>query len=174
MSPAALRPATVRAMRRADLPGVMRLIRGLARYEKLEREVKVTAPLLSAHLWGGAWPRVFGLVAASNGRLVGYALWYGTFSSFRGRPVAWLEDLYVEESERGTGLGKRLLAEVARRAKAAGAVRVAWVVLAWNRPALRFYESLGATRGGGWHTYGVAGQALDRLARAAAPRRRRA
>ncbi len=165
--------SAIRPMRRADLPRVIELIRGLARYEKLEREVRVTGALLAAHLWGGRWPRLFGLVARSERRLTGYALYYGTVSSFSGLPRAWLEDLYVEESERGTGLGQVLLGEVARRASARGATKLDWGVLEWNRPAIRFYESLGATRQGGWYSYRLEGPALKRVAAGRFPRSRK-
>lgn len=154
----------VRAPRRDEIGRVWEMVRGLAVYEKLEHEVSGSAAALEADLFATP-PRVACRVAERDGALVGYALFYATYSSFRTRPGVWLEDLFVEPSERGRGTGRALLAEVAHASLAAGGGSVAWIVLDWNAPSIAFYERLGARRAGeGWLTYAVEGEALRRLA----------
>jgi len=86
------------------------------------------------------------LVAEREGRLVGYALFYPTMSSFRTRTMLWLEDLFVEEGERGFGTGRTLLTALARLAVERGHARIDWHVLDWNEPSIAFYERMGARR----------------------------
>jgi GNAT superfamily N-acetyltransferase len=154
-----IRPAEPR-----DLGRLMELIVEFARYEKLEALATGTGERLAASLWGGAWPRIEALVAEARGDLVGYAIFFGTYSTFWTRPLTWLEDLYVSEPARGRGIGRALLAEVARIALERGCARLDWAVLDWNEPAMRFYESLGATRSGGWYAYRLSGEALEKAA----------
>lgn len=159
----------VRPPARDEVPRVWEMVRALSVYEKLEHAVSGSAAALEADLFADP-PRVECRVAERDGRLVGYALYYFTYSSFRTRPGAWLEDLYVEPAERGTGTGRALLAEVARVALARGCRSVAWIVLDWNRPSIEFYEHVGAARSGGeWLTYAIDGDALARLAGDASP-----
>lgn len=155
--------ATVRPARPADLPGLWVLLNGLAKFERLEPEVTGSAEALGRHLFG-ATPSVESMVVEEDGALVGYALFYPVFSSFRTAIKLWLEDLYVLPERRGSGLGRRLLAAVARRARERGAAGVAWIVLDWNADAIRFYEALGAQPDGGWTTYSVSGAAFESLA----------
>jgi GNAT superfamily N-acetyltransferase len=157
--------AVVRPARPADLAALWDLLQGLAGYERLEPEVTGNAEALGRHLFA-ATPSVEALVAeADDGALVGYALFFTVFSSFRTVTRLWLEDLYVTPESRGTGLGRRLLAEVARRARERGAAGVSWIVLDWNADAIGFYEGLGARpSGGGWTTYSLSGPAFESLA----------
>ena len=155
---------TVRPMRREDLAGVWDLLQGLARYEKLLDSLSGSAERLGEHLFGGAEPRVHALVAEREGALVGYALFYLRFSSFRTRPTMWLEDLYVLESGRQHGTGRALLSAVARRSLELDCIRLEWAVLDWNEPAVAFYQRMGAAREQGWDTYGLSSAALERLA----------
>jgi GNAT superfamily N-acetyltransferase len=96
--------------------------------------------------------------------VVGFALWYPTFSTWTGRPGLWLEDLFVRPSARGTGLGRALLQALAAVCVERGYRRFEWWVLDWNAPAIGFYRSLGAVAQEDWTTYRVAGPALDALA----------
>jgi len=137
--------ATVRALLPADVARVFELLRGLAEYEKLAEAVTGDAGQLGEALFGPG-DRLHGLVAERAGRLVGYALYFPVFSSFRGRWRLWLEDLYVDPEARGSGAGVALMAELARLTLAGGYVSLDWEVLDWNRPALAFYEHLGAQR----------------------------
>ena len=155
--------ASVRAARREDVPRVWDLLRGLARYERLDHEVTGTPERLAEDLFG-ARQRVECLVAEAEGGLVGYALFYPTYSSFQTAPMVWLEDLYVVPERRGRGDGRALLAELSRLALARGCRRMGWIVLDWNAASIRFYEGLGARRAGAdWLQYGFDEAALAAL-----------
>ena len=154
---------TIRDARPGDVPRMWEMLRGLAEYEKLTEILSGTPELLAAALFGDG-PRLGGKVAERGGKLVGYALFYPVFGSFRARWRLWLEDLWVEPEARGLGLGERLLAAVCREAEERGGYSVDWEVLDWNRPALEFYEHLGAGRiGTDWFRYRLAGDALRAL-----------
>src|SRR5262249_5729293 len=143
MSPRAR--VTTRPIRVEDVSRVWEMIRGLAEYEQMTDLLTGSPERLHALLFDG--PRAFfGQVAeAPDGRLVGYALYHLTWSSFRTNPRMWLEDLFVEESARGSGAGEALVKAFVADALAHGCHRVDWNVLDWN-PARGFYESLGARR----------------------------
>ena len=156
--------ASVRALAPADVAGVWELLRGLAEYEKLAEAVTGDAGRLHEALFG-AGDRLRGLVAERAGRLVGYALFCPVFSSFRGRWRLWLEDLYVDPEARGSGAGVALMAELARLTLAGGYLALEWEVLDWNRPALDFYEHLGAQRvAADLLRYRLEGPALEQMA----------
>lgn len=157
----------IRRAESADIEALWALVGGLAVYEKMEDVLTGSAERLAAHLFGRAWPAIDCLVAVEGERLVGYAIFYGTFSTFWTLPMMWLEDLFVIDSHRGRGVGRALLAAAARIAVERGCVRVDWAVLDWNQPSIDFYERLGATRHGGWHVYRVSGERLEALAREA-------
>ena len=153
----------IREVRPDDLGYVWEMIRGLAEYEKLTEILTGTRERLQALLFVDP-PAIFGRVAErADGRLVGYALYHFTYSSFRTNPRMWLEDLFVEESARGTGAGEQLLAAFVADALARGCHRVDWHVLEWN-PARAFYERLGARRSDdGMLQYGFDAQGMQRL-----------
>lgn len=143
----------IRAARPEDVARVWELIRGLADYEKLEHRVTGSAERLAEHLFG-ARRLVSCLVAEEGAGLVGFAIHYLIYSTFRTQPMMWLEDLFVPPSHRGRGIGRALLLATAREAARLGCWRLSWAVLEWNEPAIGFYESLGATRDeGGWYVY---------------------
>lgn len=153
-------PFTVRPPRRDEVGRLWELIRGLAVYERMMDRVSGSAEALAQALFAER-PTVECLVAEQAGELIGYALFYPTFSSFRAEPMMWLEDIFVEPRVRGHGAGKALFLEVARRAVERGCWRLDWYVLDWNEPAIGFYERLGATRvAQEWHHYGLGGKAL--------------
>jgi GNAT superfamily N-acetyltransferase len=133
----------IRAAAAPDVPEIQRLIRALAVYEKLEHMVVGTEAMLLESLFG-ARPACEALVAVSGGRTVGFALHYPTYSTFLCKAGIHLEDLFVEPEHRGKGIGKALLASLARLAVERGCGRFEWNVLDWNEPSIRFYESLGA------------------------------
>lgn len=139
MADFSIRPATP-----ADCGEVLRLIRELAIYEKLEDQMVGTEAQLREALFG-ARPSCEALIAERSGRAVGFALYFTTFSTFLCKPGLYLEDLFVEPSSRGIGLGKALLVRLAAIARDRGCGRFEWRVLDWNEPSIRFYESLGAT-----------------------------
>ena len=153
----------VRPARRDEVPRVWEMLQGLATYERLEHEVHGTAERLAEHLFAER-PLAGCLVAEADGALVGYAIYYPTYSSFSTEPMMWLEDLYVVPERRGRGDGKALLAAVARLALERGCRRLGWAVLDWNEPSIRFYEGAGAVRTGrGWLQYGLDARGLAAL-----------
>jgi GNAT superfamily N-acetyltransferase len=159
----------VRAAEPADVPVLLELVHELAVYEREPDAVEATEDMLAAALFG-AGPSGTGPVASCSvaldgeGAVVGFALWYVTFSTWKGLPGLWLEDLFVRPSARGTGLGRALLQELARVCVARGYARFEWWVLDWNAPAIGFYRALGAVPQDEWTTFRVDGDALRALA----------
>jgi GNAT superfamily N-acetyltransferase len=152
-----------RPIRPEDLPRVWELIGGLAEYERMTDILTGSRERLHALLFEE--PRAFfGQVAElPDGRLVGYALYHHTWSSFRTNPRMWLEDLFVHEAARGSGAGEALMRAFAADALARGCHRVDWHVLEWN-PARGFYERLGARRSDdGMLQYGLDAAGMKRL-----------
>jgi GNAT superfamily N-acetyltransferase len=153
----------IRAAARDDAALILALIRDLAEYERLLHEVDATQENLSAALFGRD-PKVFCEIAEMRGQPIGFALWFYTFSTFRGRHGVYLEDLYVSHEARGRGAGKRLLAHLARRCVREGLARLEWSVLDWNEPAIGFYRAQGAELQSDWTMCRLSGTALWRLA----------
>jgi GNAT superfamily N-acetyltransferase len=153
----------IRSATKEDVPVVAELIRGLARYEKLEHEVVMTEELLVAGLFGDR-PYAEVVLAVDEDRPVGFALFFHNFSTFLGRPGIYLEDLFVVPEERGSGIGRALLEHLARLAVDRGSGRLEWAVLDWNRDAIAFYERLGARPNSDWTVYRLTGEALTTLA----------
>ncbi len=152
-----IRPAVA-----ADVPVIAQLIRELAEYERLAHAVAFDERQLREHLFG---PRPYAevLLAEDGGAVVGFALFFHNYSTFRGQPGIYLEDLFVKPGCRGMGFGKALLAALARVAVERGCGRVEWSVLKWNEPSIRFYESLGAKPQDEWTVYRLDAEALSRL-----------
>ena len=148
---------------RDDVPVLLRMIRGLAEYERLTHLVAATEDGLRAALFGPR-PVAEAIIARAGGAAAGFAVFFPTFSTFLGRPGMYLEDLYVEPHWRRRGLGRRLFVQVVRVAAERGCDRLTWSVLDWNEPAIRFYRSLGARSMDDWTVYRLTGDALARLA----------
>ena len=146
-----------------DLPVIADLIRGLARFEKLEHEVKLTDELLAKGLFGDR-PYAETVLAEEDGTPIGFALFFYSFSTFLALPGIYLEDLFVVPEHRGRGVGRTLLSHLARLAVEKGCGRLEWAVLNWNRDAIGFYERLGARPNSEWTVYRLAGEALGALA----------
>lgn len=153
-----IRPATP-----DDLPVIEKLIRDLAEYEKLAHAVTLSPAELRAHLFG---PRPYAevLLAEDAGEVVGFALFFHNYSTFRGKPGVYLEDLFVIPEARGKGFGKKLLAALAKLAVERDCARVEWSVLNWNTPSIEFYKSLGAKPMDEWTVYRLTDEALAKLA----------
>jgi GNAT superfamily N-acetyltransferase len=151
----------VRRVRESDVDDVVGLVHELAEYERAPQECELTAVQLHEALFRPA-PALFGHVAEVDGRVVGCALWFLSFSTWRGTGI-YLEDLYVRPDARGGGLGKALLLALAEECVTRGYARLEWRVLDWNRPAIDFYTSLGAVAMDEWTTYRVTDEALRRL-----------
>jgi len=153
-----LRPATA-----DDAATVFGFVHALAVYEKLEHEVDASPDMLAAALFGPA-PRVFCDLACLDGEPVGFALWFYNFSTFVGRHGIYLEDLFVIPQARGRGVGKALLAHLARRCVDEGLGRFEWAVLDWNAPSIDFYEAQGAAIRRDWLPVRLTGAGLKALA----------
>lgn len=158
---------TIRPATRDDVPLVLEFIRDLARYERLEHEMSATEVEMDEALFGARrYAEV--VFACSGGRPVGFALFFHNFSTFKGRPGIYLEDLFVRPEARGQGIGKRILAYLARTAVERRCARLEWAVLDWNEPSIGFYRSLGAVPMDEWTTFRLTGDALALLAGSAA------
>lgn len=141
-------PIEIRIGRKEDIPGTLALIKELAKYERAENEVEVTESELLNDGFGSS--PAYGLfVASRNDEIIGIALYYHKYSTWKGRCI-FLEDLVVKEAERQHGIGKLLFDEVVRVAKESHARRLEWQVLDWNEPAIKFYQKLGATLDPEW------------------------
>lgn len=158
-APLRIRPGTVR-----DIEVIWTLIRGLAAYERRRHAVKATADRLRRDGFGRR-PYFKTLLCLRDREPVGFALYFFAYSTFLGRPVLYLEDLFVVPRHRGRGAGKALLAALARVAVRAGCGRMTWSVLRWNAPAIAFYRRLGASPYDAWTLMSLTGAGLRRLAR---------
>jgi GNAT superfamily N-acetyltransferase len=147
-----------------DVPAVVDLVRELAEYEKALHEARMTEEQLSAALFGDS-PALFGHVAvADDGAVVGMALWFLNFSTWRGTHGVYLEDLYVQPQHRGSGLGRELLRTLADLCVQRGYDRLEWSVLDWNTPSIEFYESAGAVPMDEWTVFRLTDDALTTFA----------
>jgi GNAT superfamily N-acetyltransferase len=153
-----LRPAT-----RHDVPRILSLIRELATYEREPGAVVATEADLVRDGFGER-PHFRVTLADWNGETVGFAFWFYGYSTWRGRPTLYLEDLFVRPAVRGRGIGKALMQFLARTAVENNCGRLLWLVLDWNEDAIRFYESLGAKVLRDWLTVKLDGTALRALA----------
>jgi GNAT superfamily N-acetyltransferase len=155
-----IHPAT-----REDIPTLLSLIRGLAAYEKKSDKVVVSEQDLLRDAFGPQ-PKFRALIAEWAGKPCGYASFFYFYSTFQGRAALFLEDLFVLETFRGNGIGKALLVAVAKLAVKEGCFGLRWEVLDWNRPAIEFYEKLGATFLNERKVVAFDKEALQRVARA--------
>ena len=153
-----LRPAV-----RADVPLILSLIKELATYERDLPAVVATEAALERDGFGER-PLFQVTIAEWSGEAVGFALWFFAYSTWRGQPTLYLEDLFVRPEARGRGIGKEMMRFLARTALDTGCGRFVWQVLDWNEPSIRFYESLGGTVVKEWLTVRVDGEALQALA----------
>ena len=153
-----IRPATVE-----DVALVAQLIRELAEYERLADAAVATEADLREQLFGER-PAAEVLVAEADGEPAGFALFFHTFSTFLGKRGLYLEDLFVRPAFRGLGLGRHLMAALARIAVQRGCGRFEWSVLDWNEPAIGFYRALGASAMDEWTVQRLQGEALRALA----------
>ncbi|KVD77854.1 GCN5 family acetyltransferase [Burkholderia sp. ABCPW 14] len=167
MSATANETISIRAAAPADVSAMLSLMRELAAFEKLTHLFVATETDLADALFG-ARPSAEALVAVHGGAIVGYALYFHNYSTFIGRRGLYLEDLYVQPSQRGAGLGARLLRRLAAIAVERRCGRFEWTVLDWNQPAIDFYRKMGADVLSDWRVVRVTGDALAQLANDAA------
>lgn len=155
---------TLRPAEPADAPAILQLIRGLAEYEKLLdscviSEAQLCEQLFSAQPAAEAW-----VAQVAPQRIVGFALFFTTFSTFLGTRGLYLEDLFVVPEARGQGVGRALMLRLARIAMERGYGRFEWSVLDWNEPAIGFYKQLGASVLPDWRRCRLAGEELMHVA----------
>ena len=153
----------IRAAVKADSALVFALVSELADYEKLSGEVDATPEAIAAALFGRE-PRLFCDIAEWDGEPAGFAVWFLNFSTFRGRHGIYLEDLFVRPAYRGKGIGKALMARLAKRCVDEGWARFEWAVLDWNKPSIDFYRAIGATVMNEWRICRLSGKALASFA----------
>ena len=156
---------TIRTAAAADVPLIFQFIRGLAEYERLADEVTATEAGLKESLFGPR-PAAEVLIAEAGPEPVGFALFFHNYSTFLGQRGLYLEDLFVKPEWRHRGVGRRLLAHLARLAVERQCGRFEWAVLDWNDPAIQFYRSLGAQPMHDWTVFRVTREALTALAAA--------
>ncbi len=153
----------IRSAVESDAATIVELICDLGEYEREPEKVRVTAEDIRKYGFGPN-PRFGCFIAEWDGRPVGFALYYFTFSTWEGRPSLYLEDLFVHPPFRGRGIGKELMIRLAQHAAANECTRFEWVVLDWNRSAMNFYESIGAFKLDDWFIYRMESEAIKRLA----------
>jgi GNAT superfamily N-acetyltransferase len=142
----------IRAAEPRDAAGIFQLITELADFEQLRHQVIGNAAALSESLFGPA-PCIWALVAEWDGAVVGFALYFLSYSTFLCKPGLYLEDLYVRPAVRGKGIGLALLKATEAAARQRGCGRLEWSVLDWNSNAIAFYEAFGARTNAGWTLY---------------------
>ena len=153
----------IRAAVPADSALIFALVRELADYEKLSGDVDATPEAIAAALFARE-PRLFCDIAEWNGEPAGFAVWFLNFSTFRGRHGIYVEDLFVRPVFRKRGIGKALMARLARRCVDEGWARFEWAVLDWNAPSIEFYRSIGAQVMDEWRICRLSGEALQAFA----------
>ena len=158
-------PASIRPAIAADVPTLLRFIRELATFEKLEHEVSATEPLLAETLFGPN-AKAYALLAEHDGQPIGFCLYFYNYSTFLGRPGIYIEDIYVQPAHRSHGLGRQFFEYLASQAEREGCGRLEWWVLNWNQRAADFYRRLGAEPMDEWTVYRLTGAPLSALATA--------
>jgi len=154
---------TIRTATEADVPQILAFIRALAAFEREPDAVTATEEGLLRDGFGPN-PIYYCLIADRDGQPAGFALYFFNYSTWKGRPGIYLEDIFVHPEFRGLGIGKALLQQVAAIAVQKGCPRLQWEVLDWNTPAIDFYKAMGAEFLDEWRNVRVSGEALDRLA----------
>ncbi len=152
----------IRPAEKSDIPRVFAMIEAIAAYEKLTHLLEVDEAILEESLFS-ANPAARAIVATIGEETIGYAIFYYNFSTFIGKRGIYLEDIYVETEYRGRGIGDKLFRKVAEIARIENCSRMEWVALDWNKPAIDFYESRGASRLDEWRLFRFNRSALEAL-----------
>ena len=152
----------IRRIRPSDVDTVVELVHALAAHEKAPQECHLTAEQLHEALFRSS-PALFGHVATVDDEVVGYALWFLNFSTWRGTHGIYLEDLFVRPEHRGSGLGKALLSTLAAECVKQGYARLEWAVLEWLAPTIEFYKSIGAIPMAEWKIFRLTDEPLRQL-----------
>jgi GNAT superfamily N-acetyltransferase len=153
----------IEAATEKDVPLILRFIRELAEYERELDRVTATEEILRQTLFG-AKPDAECIIAYENDTPVAFAIYFFSYSSFSALPNLYLEDIFVRPESRGSGVGRQLIAFLARLAQARGCRRLEWSVLNWNAPSIAFYEKLGAEPVRDWTVFHLDKDELEKLA----------
>jgi GNAT superfamily N-acetyltransferase len=153
----------IRAARPEDVSTIVALVKALAEYEREPAAAMATAEDFLRDGFGPA-PAFHTLIAEEDGHAIGFALYFFSYSTWRGRRCLYLEDLFVRPEARGRGAGIALMRSLARVAVLEGCARFVWQVLDWNQPSIDFYERLGAKVAREWLSVRLEGDALVALA----------
>ena len=153
---------TYRFAKKQDAGLVLHFIRQLAIYEKMEDQVVATQALLEEWIFDKKHAEV--IFAMLDGKEVGFALFFHSYSTFLGKGGIYLEDLFVLPEYRGKGYGKGLLKQLAKIAVSEGCGRLEWMCLDWNQPSIDFYLSLNARLMEDWTLYRLTGDTLRQMA----------
>jgi len=151
----------IRHATRADIPIILTFIKELAVYEKMADQVEATETALEKWLFDDPKAHVF--VVFESRKAVGFSLYFTHFSTFKGKPGIYIEDIYIQKASRGKGYGKALFKRFAKMAKDEDYGRIEWSCLDWNTPSIEFYLSLGAKPMKGWSVYRLEGDTIDDL-----------
>ena len=152
---------TIKFAKEQDTAIIFNFIKELAKYEKLLNEISVTEEILREQLFEKKYAEV--LLARLDEKVIGFALFFHNFSTFMGRSGLYLEDLFVKETYRGKGYGKKILQFLAKLAMERNCGRLEWSVLDWNQEAIDFYKSLGARMMNEWKIFRLTGDELKHL-----------
>jgi GNAT superfamily N-acetyltransferase len=153
----------IRPALKSDVPLILQFIRELAEYEREPQAAVATAADLLRDGWGPE-PKFHCLIAEWNGAPAGFGFYFYNYSTWQGRPGLYVEDVFVRPDFRRRGIGKAIFIHLAQIAVRENCGRFQWQVLDWNKPAIDFYESLGAKVMSEWLTMRIEGEALKKLA----------
>ncbi|EAT99777.2 GNAT family N-acetyltransferase [Campylobacter curvus] len=153
-----IRPANI-----ADTHAIIALIKELAEYEKMPDEVKINEEIFKRHIFENRYANA--LLAEADGQIVGYAIYFHSFSTWLGRAGIHLEDLYVKQEFRGRGAGLAMIKRLVEICEDEGFGRLEWECLDWNEPSIKFYENLGAKRQSGWLKFRLTKDEIAQIAR---------
>ncbi len=153
----------IRKASRADVPAVCKLVKELAKYEKMSDDVKFTPEIFAESIFKKNYAEI--LVCIVEGKIIAYAIYFYTFSTFLGLGGMYLEDLYVQKEHRNRGIGKEFFRHLAQICKDENLQRLEWACLHWNEPSIKFYEKMGAkNQSKQWRNYRLEGENLIKLA----------
>ena len=153
---------SIRLARRDESAIILEFVKEFAKYEKMTKLVKLTEQDIITNIFDKGYARV--LFMEAEGRVIGFAIYFYSFSTFIGKSVLYLEDLFIENGMRGRGYGKEVLAYLAKTALVKECVRFEWSCLRWNKPSISIYEKMNATKMTEWIRFRLDGEELNDLA----------
>lgn len=152
----------IRLARRDEADKILTFVKAFAKYERMSKLVTLTIQDIETNIFDKGYARV--LFIEAEGREIGFAIYFYSFSTFIGKSVLHLEDLFIENGMRGRGYGKQVLAYLAKTALVKECVRFEWSCLRWNKPSIAIYEKMKATPMKEWIKFRLDGKELTDLA----------